>query len=85
MSIVTIGMSHQPTVMRYVDATQGDEVAIAKAMNVVAVANTHVKSPVSRWRRFYRLDMTGNRLQTQRRRMMTKVVIDKAGDIRQED
>ncbi|MNH07293.1 hypothetical protein D3C76_1250950 [compost metagenome] len=42
---VAIGMGQQPELVRNAHPTQGDEIAFREAVHIVAVANTHKKTP----------------------------------------
>ncbi|MNC57353.1 hypothetical protein D3C75_1070100 [compost metagenome] len=42
---IAIGMGQQPELVRNAHPTQGDEIAFREAVHIVAVANTHKKTP----------------------------------------
>jgi hypothetical protein len=42
---ITIGMSEQAEPVRNANATQGDEIAFSETVHIIAMANTHKKTP----------------------------------------
>lgn len=71
-------MSQQPMVMCDAHAAQGDEIAFSETVHIIAVANTHKKTPrfnSGRDSTYFCLTLT-----EQSTTMMSQMIFDEAGD-----
>ena len=75
---VAVGMSQQPMVVCNAHATQGDEVALSETVHIVAVANTHKKTP--RFNSGRDSTYFCHTLTEQSTAMMSQMFFDEAGD-----